>query len=306
MSAPECRNELVIQARRQRLSPADQARLERHLAGCPSCRFDAEVGANFDRIGPLPAGYEVQHAALADAVLRRFRPASAPRVRRVGWLKPAVAAVLVATAAAAAAAILTHRAAILTHPAPIAASPAATAEAPRAPEASYVDLGPPFEPAPAASPSIAMPVAARAVRRVHAPDPPPAPTTAHADGATAASLFERATLERRHKRDAAAIELYAELQRRFPASDETRVSHVSLGRLLLDHGMSAEAIVQFDDYLASPGDGLLAPEALVGEAHALEASGRGDEARAAWRRLLASYPASVYAPEATQRLQASP
>jgi TolA-binding protein len=312
MSGPECRNELAIQARRQRLSAADQARLEKHLAGCASCRFDAEVGAAFDRVGALPVGYEVRHAGLADGVLRRFRPASTPRVRRVGWMTPAVAAVIVATAAAASA-ILTHRAAI--RPSPVVAAEAEPpraleAEPARATGAAYVDLGPPFVPAPAASPSVAaLAVLHHAVRRVHAPDAPSAPsapTPQHADGATAASLFERATLERRHKRDAAAIELYAELQRRFPGSDEARVSHVSLGRLLLDHGMSAEAIAQFDDYLASAGDGSLGPEALVGEAHALEASRRGDEARAAWRRLLAVYPASVYAPEAKQRLQASP
>ena len=61
---------------------------------------------------------------------------------------------------------------------------------------------------------------------------------------------------------------------------------------------------QLDEYLAASPTGTLAPEALFGKARALEALGKRDDARRVWARLLASYPDSVYAAQARQRLDA--
>jgi len=117
------------------------------------------------------------------------------------------------------------------------------------------------------------------------------------------SLFERANAERRSGRALSAISLYEELQKRYPQSDEARISRVSLGRLLLDRGMWSEADAQFEGYLAASGSGTLAPEALYGKALSLEGLGRRDEARLAWDRLLARFPDSVYSGPARQRLE---
>lgn len=307
MTTSDCRNELAMQARRRRISPADQARLAKHLASCESCRLDAQVGADFDRVGELAAGYEVTHSRLADGVVKRFRP---PRIgirRNAWWIRAGIAAVLVAASAAASSRIIERRRAA----APGVAALAIDTALPARPEiVDPIDLGPPLPPDPIIAPGVApgrTTVAAAPHRHSAAKDHGTVTSAATpVDDATAASLFERATVERRKKQDAAAIELFADLQRRYPASGEARVARVSLGRLLLDHGMSTEAIAQFDAYLSNSGDGSLVPEALLGRARALEAAGRGDEARATWRRLLEAFPSSVYAPEAKQRLAASP
>jgi TolA-binding protein len=83
---------------------------------------------------------------------------------------------------------------------------------------------------------------------------------------------------------------------------EAHVSHVSLGRLLLERGLWADAVPQLDAYLAT--GGTLAPEALYGKARALDALGRRDDGAAAWRELARRYPDSVYADQAEQRLGA--
>jgi len=129
-----------------------------------------------------------------------------------------------------------------------------------------------------------------------------APPPAQPETETASSLFASANSERRHNHVAAAISLYEELQQRYPGSDEARVSHVSLGRLLLERSMWSEGLSQLDDYLAAAPDGMLAPEALFGKARALAALGRLDEERGQWVGLLSKFPDSVYAAQARRRI----
>jgi predicted Zn-dependent protease len=97
-----------------------------------------------------------------------------------------------------------------------------------------------------------------------------------------------------------ARRLYELLQAEFPASEEARLSHVSLGKLLLAAGRPAEADRELAAYLAQPGQ--LTEEALVGRAQSQERLGRRDDERALWSTLLRDFPASVYAAEARRRI----
>jgi TolA-binding protein len=132
-----------------------------------------------------------------------------------------------------------------------------------------------------------------------------ASTAAPLEAATdaASTLFADANRERRQAHAATAIALYGELQRVHPGSEEAHVSHVSLGRLLLERGASSEAMSQLDQYLTTSPDGLLAPEALFGKAQALKALGRRDEERSTWTRLLTQFADSVYGAQARRRLE---
>jgi TolA-binding protein len=97
------------------------------------------------------------------------------------------------------------------------------------------------------------------------------------------------------------MRLYAELQRRFPSSAEAKLSHVSMGKLLLSVGKFADAERKFSDYLAA-GGGPLSEEAWVGEAQSFRGQGRAADERRAWRELLQRFPSSVYAQRARQQL----
>jgi hypothetical protein len=79
------------------------------------------------------------------------------------------------------------------------------------------------------------------------------------------------------------------------------LSHVSLGRLLLDSGRASDAERQFSAYLAGS-DRELAEEAWGGRAESLARLGRIGDERRTWLRLLQEFPASVYAARAKQRV----
>jgi TolA-binding protein len=121
--------------------------------------------------------------------------------------------------------------------------------------------------------------------------------------AKASELFARANEERHHGDIGVAVKTYRELQQRFPGSPETRLSRITLGRLVLDRGDAAGALAQFDAYLATGGAGMLREEALVGRALALGRLGRSAEERTAWQALLAAYPNSLSAARARERLR---
>ncbi len=119
---------------------------------------------------------------------------------------------------------------------------------------------------------------------------------------TSALLFDRATHARRFGNRSEATRLYGELLRNYPASSEARLSLATLARLNLDAGDTASALDGFTRYLVS-GDSSLREEAMEGRAVALRRLGHSAEERDAWDLLLRSYPDSVYAPLATQRMQ---
>jgi TolA-binding protein len=305
MTRSDCLSELVIRSRRYHLSDAERWRLDQHLLVCASCRLEQHVGADFDEICGLQAGDDVLVAHLADKVVRRRLGPRGGRARpRALWMAGAAACVFFA-AAAAASVLFDHRPALLPAPmsAPALLQPAVRGRAAGGLAAPSAPTGEPT------TPMDAIPVAADARRPLRgsslhvarAAPPPPADTAMVED--TASSLFASANNERRRNRIAAAISLYEELQTRYAASDEARVSHVSLGRLLLEREMWSDSLSQFDEYLASAPDGMLAPEALFGRARALGMLGRLDDERSQWVALLARFPDSVYSAQARRRIE---
>ena len=117
---------------------------------------------------------------------------------------------------------------------------------------------------------------------------------------SAASLFEQASALRDRNRVDEAIAVFRKLQQLFPSTREARVSFAVAGRMLLDRGRPAQALAQFDQHLAHGGE---APEvALAGRATALGQMGRVSAERETWQKVLDSYPGTVYASQAQERL----
>ena len=117
---------------------------------------------------------------------------------------------------------------------------------------------------------------------------------------SAGALFAQALALRGEGKVDAAIVVHLRLQRLYPAARETRLSFALAGRLLLERGSSEQALAQFNQYLARPGD--VAEEALVGRATALGNLGRASAEAAAWHEVLRHNPESIYATHAKKRL----
>jgi tetratricopeptide (TPR) repeat protein len=117
---------------------------------------------------------------------------------------------------------------------------------------------------------------------------------------SAASLFAQASTLRDRNRVDDAIAVFRKLQQLFPTTRESRVSFAVAGRMLLDRGRPLQALAQFDQHLARGGEA--SEEALAGRAAALGQMGRLSAERETWQRLLDSYPGTIYATQARQRL----
>lgn len=261
---------------------------------------------------------------LSDIVDRALAEVEAPastsralRRRRSRWPTIAVAAALVTAAASAAwwvSRTSTASPALDGERQPDATQPSAPLVAPTAPSPSEqhtteqattdqaVDEQAIAEP----SGSGLHPPAAVPSARTHATPPPriavAAPETT-GPSLDAGALFAEANRLRGEGRAVEAATKYRELQARFPSSREARISHVLLGRWLLDHGHDpAGALEQFGRYLREHADGPLREQALSGRATALEQLGNRSEERAAWEALLREYPDSIHAERARVRL----
>jgi TolA-binding protein len=119
---------------------------------------------------------------------------------------------------------------------------------------------------------------------------------------SAAALFAQALALRSEGKVDAAIAAHLRLQRLYSTARETRLSFALAGRLLLERGSPEQALAQFNQYLAQPGD--VAEEALVGRATALGHLGRSAAEAAAWREVIERHPGSIYATRAKERLAA--
>jgi hypothetical protein len=64
--ADDCRSELLVGARRGRLSDAGRIALDAHLATCASCRMSRELGADFDGADAVDLHDGARIHALAD------------------------------------------------------------------------------------------------------------------------------------------------------------------------------------------------------------------------------------------------
>jgi TolA-binding protein len=112
---------------------------------------------------------------------------------------------------------------------------------------------------------------------------------------TAYGLLGQAMAERQQGRWQSAVLALRSLQREFRDSPEASVALVSLGNLLLDDDEAAEALPLFRQYCQQSPSGALVPEAMAGQARALERLQRTVEARALWLDLRRRFPGSVHA-----------
>jgi TolA-binding protein len=287
-----CPDNLLIGYRRGVLSDEEQARLDGHLGGCPTCRLTLQVGTDFDGVLDTVPGDDLIAARFARNLAAKVQPPRSARrgeKRRLTWV--AIAAIAVTASAGLAAA----RLGAWPFATPVARSPAAAsadraARRARKPIAQG-DLALPAAVEPTPSPSSEP----AAIERSAAPSAP-----------RAADLFAQANARRRDGEPKRARALYRQLQQLYPRSPEVEVSHVSLGRVHLELGEARDALEQFERYLAEHPRGPLAEEALFGQASALERLGRTAAERRTWQALLAAYPSSVYAARARHRLERIP
>ncbi len=188
--------------------------------------------------------------------------------------------------------------------APPPITPLTRSEPPR--PAVHAPQPPRSSPARAEAPSVASPTLRSTPARTEAPsvaspaiDPPPPAIVPDVGGPQA--LFADANRARARGERTEAVRGYRELQARYPGSAEARLSHATLGRLLLDTGDASAALRELDAYLGG-GQGALREDALAARATALSRLGRHAEEATAWSRLIEAYPGSIHAPRARARL----
>jgi|GEM_PF-1184304 len=175
---------------------------------------------------------------------------------------------------------------------------------PSKPEASPLSVGTSADgPRPQAKTTLVTSPSVASKERPLSEGPPPtlALTPSPSDGSftqvSATVLFATANAERRAGRAARSLELYQQLARQFPHSQETRAAQLPLAELLLRSGRAQEAFKNFESY-----DGPLRPEALWGATRALRALGRHEEEARLLRRLIEQHPKSAYVRAAEVRL----
>jgi len=298
--------ELLDKSAAGTLSETEAKWLEQHLESCAPCRFEQKARADFAALS-VTASLDVESLvsrALAGAPTQA--PAFAVRRGRRVPVLVAAAVALFTVASFAAVGQLTGVLPVIVErlvppppepPKPQPAElhkvmePAAPVEA-LEPEPEPQQLHPAPAPPPAPAPAPVRRVAAQPL------SPPPPPIVARDD---APALFLRGNAARVRGDRAEAALAYRELLARYPGSDEARLTHATLGRMLLDGGDAGGALEQLEAYLSS-GDGTLREESMMARAMALSLLGRtGDEA-SAWAALLESYPNSVHALRAQARL----
>jgi TolA-binding protein len=279
--------ELSSRARRGELGADAQERLVRALDQNATFRIAHLTGQSFDAASVVRSGDE---ALIARAAATTMASGRGPVLQRSFRITLSIAAALIVGSAAAATVVTVHqrRALELAHPRATLAARSAPLPEERAVARER-------------TPEVTSSAVANAAPRVQPSPPERAPAASTSKPArSAAELFADASAARRSGDFDLARALYAELQTRFPGTNEARVSTVSLAKLLLAAGKAREAERAFGSYLKT-GGGNLAEEALVGRANALQALGDVGEEYRAWQELLQSYPASVYRARAEAR-----
>lgn len=303
MTAPDLHpEELLDRAAAGALSAEERTRLDAHLAACRACRFELKARADFAAL-PLPSMPVDELVTRALAGMPSASVVQPPRPRRFSPAAIAVMAVLVGAGSFAAVGLARPIAVLLGIAAPKASS------APAPPPAPAVQRRAP-PPVVEEQPTPPLPPIALEPERTPAPPVQPGPRASPAvkptpvisePEPTAAQLFERATLARTRGLHGDAEQHYRELTRRFPDSPEAGVAHAVMGRLLLDLERPDEAVHELEAALST--DAALREDALANLAVAFERTHDAARARAAWRRLLDEFPASIHAKRARERLE---
>ena len=262
------------------LSAAQREDLNLHLATCAACAAHLAAGQRAQqRLAEQPWDEQLDRQAVERAMAGLFRsPSRKLRFLPAFRLGFALTALLVAGGIAGATFWRAHRSPPV--PVPSLESSGGTSEVSLTPSQGEPRLVPQPEPL-ADEPALARP-----------PRVQP----------SAAALFAQALALRSEGKVDAAIVTHLRLQRLYPSARETRLSFALAGRLLLERASPEQALAQFNQYLARPGD--VAEEALVGRATALGRLGRSAAEAAAWREVLDHHPESIYATHARSRLAA--
>jgi hypothetical protein len=267
------------------LSETEERALKQHLAACRACEAHLALARSTQHAcAPQPWGRRLNSLAV-DCALDRFGRARwrtlffLPGRRR--WLV-AAAGMLMAVGSVASAAWWHRQDLAREQVLPQATAARTAARTPDSPR-----------------PAVALSESPSSLQ-AELVDERSSPARAQRTRPSAASLFEQASALRDRNRVDEAIAVFRKLQQLFPATRESRISFAVAGRMLLDRGRPAQALAQFDQHLAHGGE---APEiALTGKATALGQMGRLSAERETWQRLLDSYPGTVYASQAKERL----
>jgi TolA-binding protein len=322
-------DDLLVLARRGDLSTADRQRLRDALASSPETRLLYEAGQAFDMEAPVLAGDDERIEEIERQVQKRLRANSSRNVRRARrFVQAGLAAMLVAGVAVGAVEVARTRAPKNT---PTERAPVGPAESPaglQVPEGVPSKAAPslvepttvlplvaasaapaPASPAPAVRPQAGIgaeePRGGAPAVRV-APDDGLDEALAQPDAPAAAQLsahdlFVAANAARVRGDVAEAVGQLQMLEQRFPASNEAKTAHLTLGMLHLQKGEAESALQEFRRSEAL-GAGATMPEALWGESQALRALGRTTDERAVLKNLLRDFPHSAYAGAASKRL----
>jgi tetratricopeptide (TPR) repeat protein len=262
------------------LPAAQRDELNQHLATCVACSAHVAAAERVkERLAGQPWDEQLDRKAVEGAMTVLFRPRFAGlRARRGLWLGFALTGLLLVGGAAGAVLWPSHRPAVVS---------VAPLELPGGAHVSTPALGP---------------GELRLVAEHDLAPSDPIVQRSPRSQPSAAALFAQALALRGEGKFDAAIAAHLRLQRLYPTARETRLSFALAGRLLLEKGSAGQALAQFNQYLARPGD--VGEEALVGRATALGRLGRSSAEAAAWREVLERYPGSIYAAHAKKRLVA--
>lgn len=290
--------DLSVHARRGELGESGLRQLAIALRASREARLLHEAGCEFDQLSSVLPGDD----ALARRIVARVLSSRERKARKHGrrYVQVALAAFAWTAAAAAAAPLLVGSEVIrqsasveaaVGYRTPLVASRARVmpldATTPEAKAAATVTIVAENKPS--------INDGKTPVRHVSAKGP--------RELGSSAQAFMGANRLRRQGRTSEAIQQYLLLQKSFPGTDEARNADISLGLLRLQTGAPDAALLHFHRYLEHNSNSQLIPEALFGEAQALDALGRRAAALRSYASLLRRYPNSAYASTARAKLQ---
>jgi tetratricopeptide (TPR) repeat protein len=275
--------ELFDALRAGELAPVDRMRLEAHCSSCAACRFELDW-LDTDLATPQLTAEDVAYGeAGLDRVLRapeRMKDARPGRMPKHWLARKGIAGALLSTTLAVG--FLLARELWVRSDAPQAREDHGQSElaerempSPVVPEVETLE-----------------PVTAQAE---------PSPSAASVP--TANALLAAARRARTQDESSRAERLYRQVIQNYASTPAAAIARVALGRLLYeDSGDSRSALALFETYLRGHPSGALAEEALYYRALSLDRLGRPSQARDSLRRLLESFPNSLYASPARRRL----